>query len=200
LTVSKLWVRGELPDDHRDQFLKHIRRRAFEPLTPDDDTDERAGWCVVGSPLDLELDDEKVFFGSYVALGVRVDRWRLPSGLFKAQLADAMREMLTRTGRERLSRAEKDDLKLRVATRMKKKTFPAMRQTDFVWNLDRQIAFFWSHSQKTIDQLSVLFEQTFGLELALDCPYLAAVERGLSEPEVERLDAVEPTPFHAGRR
>jgi hypothetical protein len=200
LTVSKLWVRGELPDGFRDRFIKHLRLRTFQPLTADDDADERVGWCVVGSPLELELGHENVYYGSYLAVGVRADRWRLPTTVLKAELAEATRAALAKSGRERLTKAEKDDLKQRVATRLKKKLLPSMRAADFVWNLDAGVAYFFKQSAKAIEQLSVLFEATFGLELALDCPYLAAVERRLGDSELEVLAAVEPAPLHTARK
>lgn len=200
LTFSKLWVRGELPEGFRDRFVKHLRLRTFQPLSPEDDADERVGWCVVGSPMDLELGHENVYYGSYLAVGVRVDRWRLPTTVLKAEIAEATRAALAKSGRERLTKAEKDDLKLRVSSRLRKKVLPSMRAADFVWNLDAGVAYFFNQSAKAIEQLGVLFEQTFGLELALDCPYLAAVERHLSDAELEVLAAVEPAPLHAARK
>ncbi len=197
ITVSKFWVHGELPESHTEKFMRQLKLRAFQPLTSDDDDEEHMGWTVCGSPLDLELEHDNVFLGSYVALGLRVDRWRFPTTLLKSQLEDAQRELLEKHGRERLSKVEKDDVRTRVLGRLKKKLIPTLRSFDFVWNLDRGQAWFWCQSTKTLEQLCALFEQTFGLELALDSPYLAAVERGLSEVDVERLGILEPTPFHA---
>ena len=70
--MAKLSVRGELPEDFRDTFIEHIRLRAFEPLSPDEDIEERMGWCVVASPLNVELGHENVFFNSYLNLGLRI--------------------------------------------------------------------------------------------------------------------------------
>lgn len=200
LTVSKLWVRGELPEGYQDKFLKHLRTRAFHPLTPEEEAEERAGWCVAGSPFELELEEENVFYGPYLAIGLRVDRWRLPAAVLKAQLADATRETLAKNGRDRLTKGEKEELKERLTIRLKKKLLPSMRSSDFVWNIDRGIAWYWSQSTKSIEQLEVLFEQTFGLELSVNCPYLAATERPLSELELEALALVDSCPFHVERK
>jgi hypothetical protein len=200
LTVAKLSVIGELPEDFRDTFIEHIQLRVFEPLSPDEDVEERAGWCVVGSPLDLELSHESVFFNSYLNLGLRIDKWHLPTTLLKAQFEDGLRERLEKSGKERLTKTEKDELKIRLALRLKKKLIPSMKHFDFVWNLDTGVAYFWSQSPKTAELLSVLFERTFGLELALHSPYFAATELDLTKRERKALDAVDPTPFHGAKK
>ncbi len=200
LTVAKLSVRGDLPANFRDTFIEHIQLRAFEPLTPEEDVEERMGWCAVGSPLDLSLDHEKVFFNSYLNLGFRIDKWRLPTTLLQAQYEAALRERKERSGKERLTKTEKDELKLRIALRLKKKVIPTMKHFDFVWNLDTSVAYFWSQSPKTVEVLGVLFEQTFGLELALHSPYFSATQLDLTKRERKALDAVDPTPFHGAKK
>ncbi|MBN2192800.1 MAG: recombination-associated protein RdgC [Polyangiaceae bacterium] len=200
LTVAKFTVRGELTDDFHTTFLKAIRHRAFKPLTPDEEAEERIGWCAVGSPLDAELSHDAVFYNSYLNLGLRIDKWRLPATLLKAELNDAIAERLQKTGKERLGKTEKDELKDRIATRLKKRILPSMRHFDLVWNLDSMVLWFWSQSQKTQEQLSVLFEQTFGLELVLHSPYVAATALDLTESEAQALSTVEATPFHAAKK
>jgi len=199
LSVAKFSVRGDVPEDFRSTFIKAIRHRAFKPLTAEDEAEERLGWCVVAAPLDLELTHESVFYDSYLALGLRVDRWRLPATLLKAELEQAIAERLLKTGKERLGKTETDELKDRIATRLKKRVIPSMRHFDVVWNLDQAVLWFWSQSAKTQEQLSVLFEQTFGLELVVHSPYVAATELDLTEGEARALAAAEATPFHAAK-
>lgn len=200
LTITKFYVRGELPDDFREQYLRRIRLRAFEPLTPESDAEESIGWCVVSSPLDLDLTYENVFYNSYLNLGLRMDRWRLPSAILKSQLEGAISEHLAKTGKERVSKVEKDGLKSRLASKLKRKLLPAMRAFDFSWDLERMKAYLWSQSPKIHEQLSVLFEQTFGLELAANSPFIQAMELGLGPAEVDRLSRLEPSPLHALRQ
>lgn len=200
LTVSKFTVRGELPEDFRSTYMKAIRLRAFKPLTPDEEAEERIGWCAVGNPLDFELSPETVLYNGYLNLGLRVDKWRLPAPLLKAELNDAIAEKLQKSGKERLGKTEKDELRDRVALRLKKRLIPAMRHFDLVWNLETMTLWFWSQSAKTQEQLSVLFEQTFGLELVLHSPFVAATELDLTEGEAQALTTVEATPFHAAKK
>jgi recombination associated protein RdgC len=200
LTLSKLFVRGQLPADFKKTAPDRIRLRAFAPLEPDAEVEESLGWAVVSSPLDLELDHEKVFFGSYVNLALRIDRYRLPPALVQAHFQEACREALVKGKREALSKADKKELLARVSLRLKKRVLPSMIAFDFSWNLDTMVAYFWSQSAKAIERLSAHFETTFGLELVTNSPYMAARERSLNETQLRALDAVESTPLHAARK
>jgi recombination associated protein RdgC len=200
LTVSKLFVRGQLPADFKKIAPDRIRLRAFTPLEPDEEENERMGWCVVSSPLELSLDHEQVFWGSYINLGLRIDRYRLPPAILQAHFQEACREVLAKSKRDALSKSEKKELMARVSLKLRRKVLPTMACFDFSWNLDTMVAYFWSQSAKAVDRLGALFEATFGLELAPNSPYVAARALSLGQAELEALDKTEPTPLHAARK
>ena len=200
LTITKFFVRGPLPKDFRDRYIKSIQLRAFRPLLPEDDTESRAGWCVVSSPLDVDLNHESVYYNAYLNLGLRIDAWKLPPALLKAQVEQAVRDHLAKSGRERLSRVERDTIKQRTASKLKRRLLPTMRHFDFSWNLDTMEARFWSQSPKVHDQLGLLFEQTFGLELVPNSPYIQAAQLDINESALDALSRLDPTPFHTTRR
>ncbi len=177
--------------------MRRIRHRVFRPLSPESDEEERYGWCRVASPLELELRHDSVYSGSYLSLAFRVDRWRLPHALLSAHLVEAERELLEKKGKERLGRTEKQELRARVALSLKRQLLPHMQSYDFCWNLDSGVARFWSHSKGLQERLAALFDATFGMELAVDSPYVAALQRGLSAEQKAALNRAEQTPFHA---
>jgi hypothetical protein len=84
---------------------------------------------------------------------------------------DAFRE---RTGRDKLNKKDKDELKFRVERKLRKKVLPSMRQYDFCWNLNRETVLFWSRSPRVKEEFQALFEQTFELELDEESPYMTA--------------------------
>lgn len=190
ISYSKFYVRGELPKRFRSQYMAAVRRRVFVPLSPDDDDDERSGWCVVDNLLDLELTPDKVFFDAFLVLGYRVDKWRIPRALLKAHLNEATAEYLARKGKSKLSKPERDELKFRVSRRLKKKLLPSARQHDVCWDLERGQLLFWNRSPRMMDDLAALFEKTFGLQLDSSSPYLEAKEI-LSTRRLESLHGLE---------
>jgi recombination associated protein RdgC len=199
VSTTKFYVRGALPKRFVEPFVKAIRLRAFQELQPDDEQDERAGWCVAGKPLDLELLAENTIVNSYLLLGLRIDKWRIPRSLFKAHFDEAAAAHLAKTGKERLSKKEKEELKFRVNRKLRRKVLPTMRNYDLCWDFNRGELRFWNRSARVNDDLRAVFEQTFGsFELTLDedSPYLAAT-LVLPPERAERLMDIEQTSFVA---
>ena len=177
-----------------------VRLRKFTPLSPEDEASEAVGWCVIERPFDLDFQADRIFYDRFVQLGFRVDKWRLPGALVRAQVADEQQRMLSRAGREKLTRAEKEDIKLRVIGRLRKKILPTSRAFDVLWDLDAGTVLLFTHAARTTDEFCALFETTFGLEVELDSPYVAAQRAGLSAAQQKQFDKVEPVSFAAGRK
>ncbi len=98
ISYTRFHVIGDLPGDYRERYMSRIQHLAFRPLGVDEEVEERTGWCSVEQPLDVTLQDDKVFFNEYLNLGVRTDRWRIPSSLLKAQLRAQERTIMMITG------------------------------------------------------------------------------------------------------
>ncbi len=196
VSVTKFFVEAELPKRFAETFIKNVQLRTFRELTVDGEEEEASGWCAAGNGLDLELTHEKVFLNSYLVLALRVDRWRIPRPLFKAQFEVAQAEYRARTGKEKLSKREKDELKFRVNRRLRRKVIPVMRVFDLCWDLNRGEVWFWNRAARVNDDMSGLFEQTFALALTEAAPYVVA-RRLLGEESTEPLMALEPSLFAA---
>jgi hypothetical protein len=194
ISVTKFFLDEAPPKQFAQSFLKSIHLRRFTELTVDGEEEEASGWCVAGNGLDLDLRHEQVFLNSFIVLGLRVDRWRIPRPLFKAQFAEAAAEHLARTGKDKLSKRDKDEIKFRVNRKLRKKVIPSMRVFDVCWDLNREEVLFWCRSTRTIDDLSVLFERTFSLTLREASPYTVAGKL-LGESEAESLCDLEQTLF-----
>jgi recombination associated protein RdgC len=195
ISFAKFYVRGDLPEAFRDAFVEGIRLRAFRPLVVEEEDEQRAGWCSVENPLDCDLDHGKVFFNSYLNLGLRIDRWQIPSPLFKAHFGEAEREHLAKRGREKLSRREKEELTAVVSRRLRAQLLPVMKVIDLSWNLDTGVVRFWNQSPRVHEALSELFEDTFRLDLVPESPYTAAARIGLSEAHVRAFETLQPAVF-----
>jgi hypothetical protein len=180
--------------------LEAIRLRKFTPLSPEDEASEAIGWCVIERPFDLDFQPDRVFYDRFVQLGFRVDKWKIPGVLMRSQVADEEQRMLSRAGREKLTRAEKEDIKLRVIGRLRKKILPTSRALDVLWDLDAGTVLFFTHSARATEEFAALFETTFGLELQADSPYAAAGRAQLSATLQKLFEKVEPLSFAAGRK
>lgn len=186
-----------LPEGFRERFVEAIQLRAFRPLRPEEDDEQRAGWVAIEHPFDLELLPEKVYFNDYLNLGLRVDRWRIPSPLFRATFAEAERALLAERGLSKLTRSQKQDLQDTVMRQLRRKVVPAMKVVDLSWHLPSMVVRFFHPSPSMHEVLADLFEQTFGYQLLPESPYVLAEERGLPEALLARFPQLSPVDLSA---
>jgi recombination associated protein RdgC len=193
LTYARFFVEGEPPDDLRDRYLRTIRLRAMKPLEPDDEANERSGWCRVGEPFETELDYEDVFYNEYINLSFRTDRWVIPGPLMRRRLREAETAYLARKGRERVSRKERAELKEMVARKLRRELAPTTRASDLSWSLQDGIVRFFSHAARSGAAMTELFQKTFDLKLVPEAPYTLAARLGLTRAQESAWAALEPT-------
>jgi recombination associated protein RdgC len=179
LTYSRFFVEGALPDDFRERFMKSIRLRAMRPLEPDEDELERSGWAKLGEPMTTELGYDDVFHSDQIVLSFRTDKWQFPGAIVKARTREAEQAYLTKKGQTKLSRREKNELKILVTKRLRKSMAPATRAVDLVWSPNDGIVRFFSHAPKPGAVMSELFKKSFGLTLVPESPYTLAARLGL---------------------
>lgn len=193
LSYARFFVKGELPDDFRERFMRAVRLRSMKPLEPDDEELERSGWAKIGEPFVVDLSYEDVFFNEYVNLGFRTDRWVIPGPVLRTRVKEAEAAYLEKKGRERLSRKEKTELKLLVAKKLRRQMAPATRAVDLSWAIGEGVVRFFSHSVKPAGAMMELFKKTFGVELVPESPYTAAARIGLDKEQEHAWNELEMT-------
>lgn len=192
ISVTKFHVRGDLPKRYVQPFLERIGNRRFSELDPEEDDEERSGWCVASAPLDLALRHEQVIWGEYWVFGLRIDRWRFPRPLLRSQLEQALAAWKEKTGRDKIGKKDKDELRARIERKLRKKLIPSLRQFDVCFHPERRTVRLWSRSPRVKEEFRVLFERTFELELDEDSPYVSA-RHVLPEAAFEQLTEIEPS-------
>ncbi len=191
-SYTRFRVEAEVPTDFRDRFTEALAIRAFRPLSPDDEEDERMGFCNLHQPFDLDLDASKLFLDDMLLVGLRIDRYRVPSALFKAHYQEAEAAFMEKAGLAEMSRTQKADLKLLVTKKLKRQILPSMKTVDFVWDLSRGEARFWNRSANLVESMSELFEKCFGGQLVVDAPYVVAEQAKNAEALTQGIGYLEP--------
>jgi recombination associated protein RdgC len=199
VSYTKFFVQGEVPSDFRDRFLEAIRMRAFTPLTPEEDAEERVGWCPFDSPYAPEegFEYNGVFYNQYLNLAFRADRWRFPGPVFRALFDKMAKVYLEKQGRKRLGKREKEELKVMVGKKLRKQFSPAVQVVELSWDLESGVCRFAHQSPKVHEHLHELFEKTFGLKLLAGGPFADALHAGLPEAFLKTIEHLEPSAFHA---
>jgi hypothetical protein len=183
MSYARFFVQGALPDNFREKYLEALALRAMRPLDPDEEVEERSGWCALGDPYQLELTHERVFYNNFLNLGFRTDRWAIPAPVLKTKLREAETAYLAQKGRERLAKRERNELKQVVVRKLRKQFAPTVRAVDLSWSIEENLVRFYSHSPRSIAAMADLFAQTFSLELTIEAPYTLAARLGLSDEQ-----------------
>ena len=207
LTFKTFYVEGEPPHDFQSVYLRKLQDRFFEPLSPVGEDERTVGWVPVQDPIGTEFRYDQVFFNQYIVFAMRIDKWSLPSPWVKAMTRQAILERLPELEAEeaqrqsaegklrpkaKLSKREKEKIKLEVTTEIKHKVLPAMKVIDVVWNISEGMVRFWSTSSAVCDEFVELFEATFGLSLNGDSPFLMARHLGFDEKDLDAMVDAEP--------
>ena len=202
ITYTKFLVRGDLPDDLHQKFLARIRTRAFKALTPEDNDDVSVGWMPIERPFDEDpsFRTDGTFFGGYLALALRLDRWKFPTSLVKAKMAAAEKAFLEKHQKERLSRADKAELRDAVERRLRREGEPTSKAIELAWNLNDGELRVFGRSKLLVEHLVELFEKTFAVELVAAGPWVLATELKLGKDTEKALAALEPCSFHSKKQ
>lgn len=193
LTYARFFVEGELAKDFRERFMRAIRLRAMKTLEPDEDVSERSGWCRIGEPFEVSLNQESVYYDNFLNLGFRTDRWVIAGPLLRARMREAEAAYLAKKGRERLSKHERAELKEVVSRKLRKQLVPSTRAIDLSWSLDEGLVRFFSQSARPTANMLELFEKTFGHKLTPEAPYTLAARSDLRKAVDTSWDALEVT-------
>lgn len=169
----------------------------MRPLDPQEPDPERSGFCRLGEPFETELTHHDVFYDDYIALGVRTDRWAIPKPLLRSKLREAETALLQKTGRERLSKKEKTELKEMISMKLRRQTSPSTRTVDLIWSLDENLVRFFSHSPKPIAIMTDLFQKAFSLKLIPESPYTLAARLGLDRDAERAWQELAPSAFES---
>ncbi|RAL20051.1 hypothetical protein DL240_18995 [Lujinxingia litoralis] len=192
------YVQGEVAEGWQDLYLQQIRKNAFKPLKPEDEEEVSEGWVPVERPLQISFDLHTLLFDHFINLGFRQDKYAIPSALLKAHVEEAEREYMIQNDKQRLSKFEREDIKIMVKRKLKEKQLPRMKVIDMSWDLQKGRVRFWSQSSNVCELFQGYFEDTFGLKLLPANPYINAVQLEPGPEKIEELAVVEPTNFIEG--
>ncbi len=197
ITMRCYFVPGEIPKDFKERYLKALTKHRFADINVDQGHEESIGWVSASDPFDVEFDLNKILWGSYLIAALRHDTIRLPATAFKLHLRRAVEEHCKKTGKEKLSKAEVEEVRDLLEKQLRKKALPNIKVYDMVWNMERGVVWLWSTNKKVNEQFLDFFEETFGLAPHEKNPYTQLELLGLSEEAVARVIEIEPAAMAA---
>ena len=195
LTYRRYRVVGDLPEQLHATFLDAITQRVHREIDLGGDQERSFGWTSPEDLLELEIVHDQIFLADMLSLTFRVDTLRIPADAMKLHVRRAEQERKEGLGKEKLSRAERDEVKFDVQRQLRRRVLPSVKGYDFVWNLSTGVARFWTQNKTVCGLFEDFFRETFGLRLVPRTPYTALAEIGMEDAALDRVLELEPADF-----
>ena len=105
VSFQRFLIAGEMPRDVDDKFIQRVNERAFGHMPPLPD-DTQAGWIGPQHLFETDISAEAIACGSFVQLGLRIDRLKVPPSVVKAYVQLEQATAMEASGRDFLNRGE----------------------------------------------------------------------------------------------
>lgn len=195
ITTTAYYVEGDIPKGFRDEFVTALTTRRFREIDVESDQDESLGWVDAFDPFDTDFNVEKVVWNDYVLFSLRQDVLKIPPTSFKFHYRRQLAEYLEAQGRERVTRAEEQEVRDGLERRLRRRVLPAIRVFEAAWNIDRKEVWLFTSNKRVNEIFQDLFTETFGHVLVPRSAYSRLERMGLDAEALDHLSSLEPTIF-----
>jgi hypothetical protein len=169
-TFSRYRVLGTRPEEFTDHIDKGLKKYAFSDYR-DEHREKNLGWTSLENILDTDFTYANYKCGDYLLFSLRTDRRAVPPTLLKLKILEAEKKYIAETGKIKLYRQEREELKERSRFSLMEKVLPVPAFHDICWSLSRNLVFFGSHSEKVTDDFLNIFKESFQLSLTPFLPW-----------------------------
>jgi recombination associated protein RdgC len=194
-SITRYTVEGRLKKPVLETVAAGLKKNVISEI--DDNASEKAvGWTSFDKPYQPDFGGSNYVYGAYLVFALRIDKKTIPSKVIKKHFMIESARRLTDSGRQYLSRNEKQTIKDLVIDRLNLKIPATPSVYDIVWNYEDSVLWFFSNLKAANEELETLFLRSFDLSLIRVIPYTAAhLDSGLTNTEKDLLLKLSPTNF-----
>jgi len=195
ISITRYTVEGRLKTPVLETVAAGLKKNAVSEI--DDQSLEKAvGWTSFEKPYQPDFSGSTYVYGTYLVFALRIDKKTIPSKVVKKHFMIESAQRLADSGRQYLSRNEKQTIKDLVIDRLNIKVPATPNVYDIIWNYEDSVLWFFSNLKAANEELETLFLRSFGLTLIRMFPYTAAqLGSDLSDTEKDILLKLAPTSF-----
>ncbi len=195
VSATRYHVLGRLENPVLELIADGLRKNTLREI--DNDVSEKAvGWTSYENSFKPDFEGSSFAVGEHLIFSLRIDKKQIPSKVVKKLFTRETEKRLAETGRERLSRSEKQAIREQIIRDLSLRVPATPSVYDLVWHYENASLCFFSNQKAANEELETLFAKSFGLTLIRLFPYTAAdLVSGLSDAERDILSALSPTTF-----
>lgn len=139
-------------------LVERMREKAFRDIDPRSEIERTIGFCDFFDPMDIEM--QRLSEGRY---GIRIDTLKVPGNVLKMRVDDRCKRRCAEQGREKLTRREKDAIKLEVKRELRLRTLPRTAHVQLI--IEPGSVRLFSTSQSVWADVIDLLEKALGMSL-----------------------------------
>lgn len=194
-SITRYRVEGRLKRPVMETVAAGLKKNVISEID-DHVSDKSVGWTSFEKPYQPDFDGSTYVYGTYLVFALRIDKKTIPSKMFKKHFMIESDRRLADSGRQYLSRNEKQTIKDRVIDRLNLKVPATPNVYDIIWNYEDSFLWFFSNLKAPNEELETLFLRSFELSLIRVIPYTAAyLDMNLTAAEKDLLLKLSPTNF-----
>jgi hypothetical protein len=170
-SITRYRVEGQLKKPVLETVAAGLKKNVISEI--DDRVSEKAvGWTSFEKPYQPDFSGLTYAYGNYLVFALRIDKKSIPSKVVKKHFMIESAQRLTDSGRQYLSRNEKQTIKNLVIDRLNLKIPATPNVYDIIWNYEDSFLWFFSNLKGANEELETLFLRSFDLGDSLyRCPF-----------------------------
>ena len=195
VSITRYNVEGKLKAPVTETVAAALKKNAISEI--DDQSAERvSGWTSFEKPYQPDFRGSNFVYAAYLVFALRIDKKTIPAKLIQKHFTIESARRLAESGRQYLSRNEKQTIKDHVVEALYLKVPAVPHVYDIIWNYEESVLWFFSNLKAANEELETLFLRSFKLTPIRLFPYTAAqFSSDLSNTEKDILLKLEPTSF-----
>ena len=195
VSITRYKVEGQLDTPILETVATALKENAISEI--DNQAPEKvSGWTSFEKPYQPDFSGSSFVYGAYLIFALRIDKKAIPAKVVQKHFMIESARHLAESGRQYLSRHEKQRIKDHVIDELSLKVPATPNVYDIIWNYEESFLWFFSNLKAANEELETLFLRSFDLTLVRMFPYTAAyLNADLSDTEKDVLLKIAPTNF-----
>ncbi|OQX26612.1 MAG: exonuclease [Desulfobacteraceae bacterium IS3] len=195
VSVTRYKVEGKPAEPVLETIADGLKKNVITEID-NDIAEKSSGWTSFETPFKPDFEGSSFVVGTYLIFSMRIDKKAIPSKIIKKLCDEEIADRLAKTGREHLSRNEKQAIRENVVNSLSLRIPATPCIYDLVWSMEEEWLWFFSNQKAANEELETMFSKSFGLSLVRLFPYsVADLTAGLSDAEHTLLSELSPARF-----
>jgi recombination associated protein RdgC len=195
VTVARYAIQEKIDGPIIETVHNALCKQSFQEIENRSES-KSLGWTSFETSFKPNFEDSSFLVGAYMVFALRIDKKTVPPKLLKKHYSLAVEKKLADTGREYLSRNEKEIIREHVLNNLLIR-IPAVPDIyDVIWNYEESYAWFFSGTKAANEEFESLFLKSFKISAIRLFPYTEAdLVANLSDSERDLLQNLQPARF-----